>query len=629
MIKRKASPLVFGRALASPGLQPLRNKITELSTQGLTMPLYADTIFGVQADPDNAFFSGLKKWFLLFDLYRVFLYGDRMEPDGPRVRSVVRFIVDDYPFEQFDLLADYFKAHPFRFFYGLESLDVLPRYWSSEIAGKVMVLDMTTAEVRISDAQVHPQEQTISVVYGATSNRAASSAAKKELVLSDRLAGSGWRADRISSLDGFTSSDVGVVRRELELVSEASIPHAVTRVGWGRGPKELFCGGASFRAGEAIFVARCEAIERHHIVFRPTDAPMEYGSYAELHEKAVDPLSLFFRMPKSKGEWPRVAYTPSLPMYWTPARNLVTGDNRLVPAQEVWFSTGRLAGENICIACTTNASALGGCIEEAALFAILEAIERDAFLTTWYLRRACRKVIPESVEFEPFQLLWARMRATFPNYSIHLFDVSTDIEIPAVSAIAIKERGKGPRSLVTGSARPGAERALFTALKDLSVQLNRNSKLYERALHERLLGSPEQVVTPEDHRALYSLDEACERLSFIGLQLPPQVEVNDLNKRCIIKPGASYNLRNVVESILNHLSQLGLDVFLIDISQPAFASRNLRCIKAITPGLFPMWFGHNHARFSLTDRLQRLALRFTGRTLKDESEVNLDVHPFS
>lgn len=545
-----------------------------------------------------------------------------------RIDSIVKFIIDGYPFDQFHLLANHFKQYPFKFFYKLECLDLLPALWEQELPGKVVVLNTVTAEITVSNAIVHPEAQSARVRAGQPPGVEAGGAANAAIILSDCLAGPGWRVGLSPSLDGLTSADLGIIRREREVISEASIPNAVTRVQWGEGRKEIICGGVGLRAKEALSVARCEAVERYQIIFRSPASALEYGSYAELSSHAVDPLSLFFRMPQLSAEGGRDNYDPSFPMYWTWARNLITGEDRLVPAQEIWFSTERLPGESICVSCTTNALASGRSAEEAVLFAILEAIERDAFLTTWYLRRPCDKIAPESVRFEPFQLLWERMRAAFKNYSIHLFDISTDIQIPAVAAIAVREKGSGAHTLVAGAARPLAERALFASLKDLAAQLNRHSKVYERELYERFLYAPEQVITPEDHRSLYTLDEVFDQILFIGFKSIPEA-AGDLNSRSVIKKEPSYNLRLVVEAILNHLAELGLEVFLVDVTHPMFSNQGYRCIKAIIPGLFPLWFGYRNARFSLTERLRRLSHNFTGRALQDESDVNLGIHPYS
>ena len=100
-------------------------------------------------------------------------------------------------------------------------------------------------------------------------------------------------------------------------------------------------------------------------------------------------------------------YGDDMPLHWTWAHS-VFGDEALVPAQEIWFSARNLPGEPPLVGQTTNGCALGNSVEEAALFALFEAIERDAYLLMWYLRRSGAEIYPESIEDESFQILRRR-----------------------------------------------------------------------------------------------------------------------------------------------------------------------------------------------------------------------------
>lgn len=621
----KSSLVSFGQALLHREHSPLRDKIIALAAGTLTKPLQIDTVIGRYACVSNSVGLQSQKW-LLFDFHRLFLYDDPALPDAAGIDSIVRFIIDDYPFKNFELLADYLNHHPFKFLYHLDTLDLLPRFWSSDRIGTLVVFDLVTAEIRVSKGHMHPQMQTTRPVAMRTVDRMATNSGQDGIRLAERLAGPGWRTDNPLRLEQFVSPDAGFIRGTRDLMSKASVPVAIARVAWKQGQREDFCGGISFRSAEASFVSHCEALERLHIVGPRVDEPLVHASYAELQDVAVDPALLFFAA--NGPERTRVEYHPNLPMYWTCAYNVLLDESRLVPAQEVWFNTQLLPGEHRCITPTTNACALGSCFEEAALFAMLEAIERDAHLITWYLRRACTKIDPVSVKFEPFQLLWARLEASFPNYHIYLFDVSVDIAVPTLAAIAVREYGTGPRSLYAVACRPLAERALFAVLKELAASLTTESEAHPRERYRKFLDEPELILMPEDHRALYSLDETFERLSFFGFDSTPQLSTDEINQRSPIKPQSSYNLREVLEDILRHLAEQGIQVLLKDLTFPMFANR-LRCVKVIAPGLYPLWFGYNDARFAVTERLQRLKQRFTDRCLDDDSNFNLDVHPLS
>ena len=83
-------------------------------------------------------------------------------------------------------------------------------------------------------------------------------------------------------------------------MSMASVPVAIARVAWSEGGQEDFCGGISFSGDEATLVARCEGLERLHVIAPRANESLIHGSYAELSDDAVDPASLFFRVSWSR-----------------------------------------------------------------------------------------------------------------------------------------------------------------------------------------------------------------------------------------------------------------------------------------------------------------------------------------
>jgi thiazole/oxazole-forming peptide maturase SagD family component len=610
----KTAPLIsFGPALLQDEHSSFREKIVKIAAGRLTQPLCVDTVVGRYIDQPNGSRTEPRTW-LLVDFHRLFLYQDPGLPHAPNIDSIVRFIIDDYPVKDFERLSEYLKHNPFKFFYDLETLDLLSRLCSSAQPGNVTVLDLVTAEIRVSKAHVHPHVQT-------TSDRVRDSA-------KDLIAGPGWRANVVPNLKGLRSPDVGFIRGERNLMSRTSVPVSIARVVWSKGREDAYCGGISFRSAEATLIAHCEGLERLHIIAPCANESLVYGSYADLSEDAVDPVSLFFRVSGPSPDLLRVPYDPNIPIYWTWARHPLQDKDRLVPAQDVYFNAHKLPGEHRWVFTSTNGCALGSTFEEASLFALLETIERDAHLMTWYLRRPCAQVDPASVTFEPFQLLWARMKAVFPKFHIYFFDLSVDIAIPTIAAVAVRKHGTGPRCLYAVASRPLAERAMFSGLNDLSSWLTTDPETYPREAYEKFLNAPELVLKPEDHRGLYSLDEPFERLSFLGFDDAPFLSAVEINRRSPVKPQDSYNLRKVLEVVLHHLEEHGVVVLLKDLTFPTFA-RQFRCVKALAPGLYPMWFGYNRARFAVTERLQRLANRFTGRTLTDDADFNLDVHPLS
>ncbi len=602
----------------------LRDRLIALASGRLCHPLHIDTVLGMNLAQNNSPPSQERAWFLLFGLHCAFLYDDPKTPDSPRIDSIARFVIDDYPFTSFPVFKDYFSREPFVFLYDLAALDILALLFSRNTPGTVVTVDFKNAEIRTAVAHIHPESS-------AASHRIDDrDRLHTPLELSTRRADEGWRTGGHLPLDRFVSPDVGLVRQERAIVTESCLAGSLSRVAWAGGTEEALCGAHNLRPASARHVARCEAIERFQVIFQRPDDVLVYAPYDEVRDTAIDPRSMFYGRTLPDRLNPYAAYCDSMPMYWTWADRLTTNEVCLVPAQEIWFNTRRLSGENIVIRPTTNGCALGRSLEEAALFALFELIERDAYLTMWYLRRPCRKVVPESVQFEPFQLLWSWTESAFQNYKLHLFDATSDIRIPVIAAVAVKQKGAGPRTLHAAAANGLAEYALFGALKEVSVSLSSNpeSRASENAKALEFLANPALTTNSQDHRSVYSLDEPFPRTSFLNFEAHPMLSAEQLTAISVVQPSEHPDLGETVYKIMAHLEELGLPVLLKDITHSQLRDHQLFCVKAVVPGLFPMWYGHNFIRFAVTDRLRKLASSLVGRKLERVEDFNLDLHPF-
>lgn len=617
-METKAGTLFFGKRLLSPGAATVGNKLLYLADQHLDHDIYVDTLLGMHFDPEAE--TQAAKKFLIFDFHRIFLYENCSLPDGPLIHSVIRSLTDDYPISPIQIMADH--AQGFHFFHPVEILGVLPLLWRHHRPGMLITLDFSSSEIRTAQVFVHPECELPHIQACAPDSVLD---CRDALSLKDCFTGPNLRGDSIPKLDDLVSPNVGIIRQETSFMGRLSFPMVMTQMAAGPGTT-FSCGGRSINMTAARRAARCEAIERFQVNFLDPEAALVYGSYQMLQDSAIDPETLCFSLLRDSPSRQWIRYDRSLPMYWTPACNLLSGKMQLVPAQEVWFNTHKLPDENVCLMSSTNACAVGGSVEEAALFALFEAIERDSFLTTWYLRRRCLQVLPGSIRMEAFQWLWHRLQSVYPNYSILLFDITTDVAIPVILCAALKQSGRGPQVVFSTACRLQADEAAFAAMKDLSGMFDAES--YNEARARKLLERPEDVTTPEDHAAYYSLPETFERLSFLGFHAQPERSTREVDQNAWIQRRNSYNLKTVLEEILRRLDALGITVLLKDLTHREFHRRNLHCVRAIADGLYPMWFGYYALRFRMSDRLRHLSETFVGKPLDDVSQVNLDLHPF-
>ena len=610
--------LSFSKRLLTPSASGVRETLLRLAAASLDREMYVDSFLGMYLDSSAQLES--RSSFLIFDFYRIYIYENSASPGGPKINSVLRCLRDDYPIDTRHLAG--YGQDEFNFFYPLETLQILPLYWDDCPPGTMIAFDLTNGEIRRTEAQVHPKSGQ-PVIESSGMDCLAHAASLPPL--QDRLTGLNLRMGPGPELGDLLSPDLGIIRQEDVIVTQFGVPVVITQTANGH-EKRIFCSGRNRRREKAVTTARCEALERHCANMVDPAAHLVYGSYAELREMAIDPETLCFRHPRPDSPERRVVYNRELSMYWCAVSDLLTGKSHLVPAQEVWFSTRSLPRENLCIWTTSSGCAVGECFEEALLFSILELVERDAFLMAWYLRRPCQRIDPGSIQSEEFQLFWQRARHTYTNYSIHLFDITTDIGLPAVLCMAIRQHGNGPTVMLSAACRLHCSEAALGAIKDMAGMPDTSS--YDDANGRKLLGHPEEVVSPEDHASFYGMEENFGPLQFLDFEAPPGIAAADVDRDSLISRRDRYNLKPVIGTIAGHLNDLGLKVLVRDLTHEEFRARNLVCLRAIIPGLYPMWFGYYGLRFRMTDRIQALSKKFTGQLLDEESSVNLDIHPF-
>ena len=603
----------FGASLTGHYHRELREHLGSLVDRGLPLPFHVDTLFGLE---DSAVTDAARPvWFLILDLHRAFLYHDPMTLPGQHLDSLRRFVIDDYPYQPFHTFLQHFSSKPLIFPYPPECLDVIFSLWSKVKPGEVATMDFRTGEIRTAILHIHPEAKNDT-----------STPASEAFALRSRSAHKGWREHGFAPLEDLLSADFGPIRNEHLVVPLTALASAFVRVAWSQGSEQAICGAHSFNPYVAKNVGRCEAVERFHVIFQPPGQALVHGCFDGLSQ-AIDPELLFFTQPLQDRANHLTAYAKTIPLYWTWADRVDKGTRHLVPAQEIWFNTRRLAGETLFVRPTTNGSAVGHSLEEASLFALLELIERDAYMAMWYLRRRCAQILPESVTFEPFQVLLLAVRNLHPNYKIHLFHITADIRIPVVAVAAVRQYGDGPRTMHSAAASPSCELALFSALKDICAGLAAARAHFDRERALELLAHPSQIVNSEDHRLLYMLDEAFERTSFLGFEAEPELTSLDVDRGSLFHSCGHDDLGEMVRQIAAHMESLGLPVLLKDITHAAFAARGLFCVRAIVPGAFPIWYGHNYLRITMTDRLRKLAQTFSGHPLDSIIHLNLDVQP--
>jgi ribosomal protein S12 methylthiotransferase accessory factor len=406
-------------------------------------------------------------------------------------------------------------------------------------------------------------------------------------------------------------------------------PFAMTEVVLSPNSYAGFGRAMTYRDAEAVAIL--EAFERQ--AGAPDRQVLTTTSRRDLGSAAIDPTTLgdYTDRQRAAPGFRLRRYDEDAPMDWVWGHRLRDGQPVLVPA-EIGFWRYRYPADQDASQPTasffedsSSGSALGGSFEEASLHALLELVERDAFLLAWH--RACPlpAIDPTSIADRECTLLLHAIRQR--GYDVHLLAASADIPLPVVWALATREDGLFPATFCAAGSSPEPAAAVRSALWEVGQLVAAGQSLNEDTARE-LLADPWSVRQLDQHVQINALPEKAGRAT--AVLGGPRVRLADAFPGW---PGCFVaGARGDVTGGLEHLAALydaaGLDeIILVEQSTSDYHDMGLAAVKAVVPGIVPMCFGQAHQRLAGLPRLER-ALHDARGVAVSPDEIPFDPHPF-
>jgi ribosomal protein S12 methylthiotransferase accessory factor len=350
-----------------------------------------------------------------------------------------------------------------------------------------------------------------------------------------------------------------------------------------------------------------------------------YDSYRNLKDKALNPtkVGVHAKEQYARPDFPFKPFHPDRPMNWVWGYSFLQERPILVPELLAYYSLG--CGDGFVYE-TSNGCALGGSLEEAIFHAILEVVERDSFLMTWYAQLPLPRLDLSSANDKELQLMVDRVRVV-AGYDLYFFNSTMEHGIPSVWAVAKNRKQKGMNLICAAGAHPDPIRAVKGAIYELAgMMLTLDEKLEaNREKYEKMLHNPFLVQQMEDHGMLYGLPEAEERLRFLlDDHRPLRTFAEEFKWQT-----KSADLADDLRDILQKFRRLNLEVIVVDQTTPVIKRNGLYCVKVLIPGMLPMTFGHHLTRVTGLERVLRvpMELGYTKQPLTLE-QLNPHPHPF-
>ena len=330
-------------------------------------------------------------------------------------------------------------------------------------------------------------------------------------------------------------------------------------------------------------LALSEAIERSSMHHAPPDLRDKTGLELSGRAWSTETIqALLFRPEERASPGFRFQdYDEERPIDWVEVRSLDGLRDAVVPAALV----GHVDEASRLVAATSNGYASHRDRDSAVVGAILELVERDAILLSWFLGRP-----------------WARLVESSDDRSVYL--CTQDIDLPVIFACACAEDG----SLCSGSAAAvDLETALARSIAELEVAL--------AARHRSPPRPPLELVDafhgPEDHVARLSGESG--RRMYDAL-----IERSTTVRRADVDRWDTLALGDPLSRLTTALGAQGLEAWIADRSLPAVFGSGWHVVRAVVPGLVELSFGQGY---------RRLASPRVARALAAGEELDFTPHP--
>lgn len=238
----------------------------------------------------------------------------------------------------------------------------------------------------------------------------------------------GIEREVVSSWVGIIHSVTGGVKDSLAIASAQLPVPGSTRIERGV--------GRATTVTEAKHIAVLEALERYAGLKPGGKQPTLRTSYRELGEQAFDPRQLILFSPEQYAAegFPFAPFDEDREHLWVWAYSFRQQRAVAIPEEFVYYgflrARGRNEGEALLVHDLSNGCALGNCPEEAILHGLLEVLERDAFLLTWYARQKPHRLDVETVQDRRIPLLVDSLLQR--GYETFVFNITQEFGVPTV-----------------------------------------------------------------------------------------------------------------------------------------------------------------------------------------------------
>lgn len=342
----------------------------------------------------------------------------------------------------------------------------------------------------------------------------------------------------------------------------------------------------------AIRSAIGEAIERYAAsIWDP--ARLDRASLNSLGADAFDPrwLVLYDNTQYSRPGFPYAPFDENAPHYWVEGTWLDTHEAVHLPALATFMHFEAETGERFAQV-TSNGLAAQSTFEGAALSALYELIERDAFMLYWLAERPALRVDPSGCDQVTSRALHevGRLGA---NCELYLLDVGTNH--PTIICLGLGDGSTWPGATIGLGTHAHVDIALRHAVLEHGHAGTYIRRLMLEGRHESI-DTADQVLTGLDHALYYVPVDKVRALDTLrgGTE---SITLAELRSR--------YHQEATLDACVAALRDSGIRTAAADVTSPDVALAPLRVVRVFGVYMQPIYFGTANRRLQ-NPRLDKL-----------------------
>jgi ribosomal protein S12 methylthiotransferase accessory factor len=315
------------------------------------------------------------------------------------------------------------------------------------------------------------------------------------------------------------------------------------------------------------------------------DEDLTITSRQQLTGYVAEPSSFALFSPEqyAQSNFPWHELTNDAIVPWVTGTSFVSGHAVAVPAAFVYVPFGPAPNDSPIFASISTGLACGPSLAHAAYRAVVEVVERDAFMIVWRNKLVCERIDLPRVEDSTVR----RLIAAYDGLPTTLHAVVLTLDIAVSVVLCLLESTGSPLRVIGLGADLSPLRALQLSLEEASLSFIGMRRLVQQNPNWRPSTDRSDLTDISAHGLAHAIDD-----SLLGstdfLRQGAVVAIEDFPNYS--QPSPKQNLVFVV----NEVAKLGYDVVAMDLTTDDVDDVGFKVVRVVVPGLQPLDTSHIH-----------------------------------